>query len=362
MPSVAGPRRRLARAALGLMAALLMGCPKAAPEPAATWADTPRLPSPSAGSYARAPAEPTDPPLVELMRDHRWDASLAGGAASVALRASRGLDSPPWYVRHAGWKAGYPYPIDTLSLWRTGNGAPPPPGLLDWLDARTDAHDIGLVRARGDGQDVWVALTAQPRASIGVQPRQLPVGAAFTLPRQPGATFEVADGQGRVRNGRLDLAQTFTVDIAGEWVVKVEQEGKVVAWFPVYVDRQPPAEPIVATEVQGPLVDRVEKLLDHVRDAQGLGELQTDLLFQAAANRLLSDPAMSSDTLASRVGWDPKRLARWDVRAATLAAAMDRVIWEPAARPALLADSGHVGLAAEATEAGVHIVVLIGSE
>jgi len=320
----------------------------------------PRLPSPSAGSYARAPAEPTDPPLVALMHGKRWDASLAGAAAAVALRASQGGDTAPWFVRHAGWRAGYPYPISTLSMWRTPTGSTPPPDLVTWLASRTDAHDIGLVRARGDQQDVWIALTATPLGSVGVQPRQLPLGAAFTLPKLPGATFEVADGAGTVRSGRLDLAQTFTVERPGEWIVKVRHAEQVVAWFPIYVDRQPPSEPVIDVATEGALDQRLDQLLDHVRDQHALPSLEPDLLFQSAAARLLTDPSMPSGTLATRVGWAPEKLARWDARGPTLAAALDRVIWEPGARPALLAASGHLGLAAEQDDAGVHIVVLIG--
>ena len=335
-------------------------CPKPPAAPPASWADLPRLPSPSAGSYARAPAESSDRPLAELLAGHTWDASLSGAATAVALRASRSEDTAPWFVRHAGWTAGYPYPIDTLSIWRTGAGAAPPQELIDWLTTRPSTGDLGLVRARNDQQDVWVALTASPQESIGVQPRQLPRGAVFTLPKLPGATFEVADGLGRVQAGRLDLAQTFTADAPGEWVVKIMHGTRVIAWYPLYVERIPPTEPIVGTRTEGDVLERTEALVDAVRERHGLGPLDVDLLFDTAAARLLQDGSMPSGTLAARVGWDPKKLARWDVRGPTVAAALDRVIWEPAARPALLARTGRLGLAVEEDGSGVHIVVVIG--
>ena len=64
----------------------LTACPKKSdPAPVVSWADTPVLPSPSAGSYARTLGTPPDPPLAAYLHGVRWDASLAGAAAGVAL-------------------------------------------------------------------------------------------------------------------------------------------------------------------------------------------------------------------------------------------------------------------------------------
>ncbi len=337
------------------------GCKKGPPEAAASWEVVPRLPSPSAGTYARAPAQPTDPPLVPLMAGHTWDASLAGAASAAALQLAEGEATPTWLVRHDLWRAGYPYPVDTLTVWKTPVGAPPPPDLTAWLEARPAEADIGLVRARSQSHDVWVALTAQPRGSIGVQPRQLPLEAAFTLPVLAGATFEVADGVGSVRTGRLDLAQTFTVDVAGEWLVKVSDAQGTVARFPIYVQQTPPTAPVLALDVpEGTLAQQADALIDQLREGYDRDSLEADLLFQSAAAKLLGDPSLDTPTLAGRLGWPEARLARWDVHAATLLGALDQVIWEPAARAALLAPSGQIGVAAAEEEGRVHLVVLVG--
>lgn len=349
---------------VGLLAALLLasaGCRKAPPEAAATWELVPRLPSPSAGTYARAPAPPTDPPLEALLHGHTWDASISGAAAAVALQITKGEATPTWRVRHHLWRAGYPYPVHSLNLWRSPIGEPPPPEVEAWVTAQTEGSDLGLVRARASDQDVWVGMVATPRASIGVQPRQLPLDASFTLPVVQGATFQVADPTGRVQDGSLDLAQTFTVDVPGEWLIKVSDGQGVVARFPLYAGTTPPADPVLDLPLpDGPPEVQAESLIDQLREARGLASLEPDLLLQSAARKLLVEPGLSGEALATRLGIDADRLARWDVRDATVIGALDQAIWEPGSRPALLAASGQIGVAAAEEGGRVHLVVLVG--
>jgi len=340
----------------------LVACAKPPPAPAFSWADTPRLPSPSAGTYGRGSTAPTDPPMAALVAGKRWDAYLSGAAAGLAIKLLDAPSVPGWQVRHQAWRAGYPYPVDTMSVWRTAAGDSPPHELMDWLGRRTDQEDIGLVRARDPDGDTWVAITGAPRAALGVQPRQLPVGATFTLPAVPGATFAIADSRGELRSGALELPQTFTADIPGEWLVKVQDAQGVLARFPIYVAITPPTDPIVGVEIPGTPDEQVRGLLDEIRATHGLPPYTSDLLFESAARRDLEGNDSSKDELAGRLGWDPERLARWDVRAGSVAEALDRVIWEPGSRPALLAQVASYGVAATTDDKGVRVVVFVGFE
>ncbi len=346
----------------GLTLALLAfaGCPKKADEPVYTWADTPTLPSPSAGTYARAPGLPPDPPLATFVAGARWDASLSGAAAGIALALANTPALPNWQVRHEVWRAGYPYPVQTLSVWHGDTGAPPPAGVSEWLAKAPGSADLGLVRARNVNGDTWVGLVASPRGNVGVQPRQLPLGASFTLPPIDGARFVVADSVGDLRAGTLEIPQTFTVDHPGEWLVKVTDGTGVVARFPLYVGITPPTEPVVGEPVDGDADLQVRDLIAHLRAVHGLPTFSDDLLFDAAARRQLQPEPLTKDQLASRLGWDTDALSTWDIQATSVSEALDRVIWEPESRPALLSDAAVAGVAAEDTPRGVRVIVIVG--
>jgi hypothetical protein len=345
--------------ALALLA--LAGCPKKGPDEAVySWADTPTLPSPSAGTYARAPGLPPDPPLAALLAGTRWDASLSGAAAGIALALAETPALPNWQVRHEVWRAGYPYPVQTLSVWHGPKEGPPPVGVAAWLAKLPSDADLGLVRARNVNADTWVGLLATPRGNVGVQPRQLPLGASFTLPPIDGARFVVADSLGGLKAGTLELPQTFTVDHPGEWLVKVTDATGVLARFPIYVGVTPPTEPVVGEPVEGDSVTQLRDLVAHLRAVHGLEDFSEDLLFDAAARRQLQKGTLTKDELAARLGWDSQALSTWDVQASSVAEALDRVIWEPESRPALLSEAAVAGIAAEDTSNGVRVVVIVG--
>src|SRR5690606_27529378 len=87
-------------------ALLLLGaCAGKQVDPTPDWNSTPQLPSPRAGSYARVPATPADPVVAALAAGHRWDESLSGAAAGLALAAVRGEGSlEEWLIREAAWQ------------------------------------------------------------------------------------------------------------------------------------------------------------------------------------------------------------------------------------------------------------------
>src|SRR5690606_1977516 len=123
-----------------------------------------------------------------------------------------------------------------VRLWTTPLKSAPPPDLLEFLRTLDPSVDLGLVRARGDEQDAWVALTAAPRLSVGRQPRQVELGHRLTLPSHPGARWTVVDPSGEIMTGDLDTPAQIVLDLGGEWLVQVEDAQGVAAKFPVYVD------------------------------------------------------------------------------------------------------------------------------
>ncbi len=343
----------------------LAGCPKTTVIGAPDYAALPRLPSPSAGTYALAPQAPPDPVIKALLKGQTWDASLSGAAAGIGLSAANDRGGlARWQVREAAWKAGWPYPIQDVFAWATEEGGSPPTDMLTWVSTLQPATQVGLVRARGKGKDVWVGLGSTPRADVGVQPRQLPEGAQLVLPRVPGATYTISDPRGRLQQGHLEIARTLTVEEPGEWVVEIADAGGAIALFPVYVGLVPPDVGLFAearrdggdasVEVQA------ETLLSEIRRVYGLRPWTRDPLLDAAARSGLNDATQDTQALSARFGFEPGELSRWECRGASIEACLDGVLWAPRARPALLGDTDLLGMATSFDGHTVHLVALIG--
>jgi len=324
----------------------------------------PRLPSPIAGTYARVKAEPPDPVIANLVRDHRWDASLGGAAAGLALAAIRGKNAglDDWEVREAAWRAGYPYPIDVVKGWSTAE-AEEPEALREWLAGVDPTHDLGLVRARGDRGEAWVALVSNPRASVGLQPRQLPIGDVIGLPSIADAHYVVCDPDGIVVEGALEIAQKFTLDIDGEWIFEIADKKGPIALFPVYVGMMPPeiglleSGPHVRNGAEA--VDRVEAALSDIRGAYSARTWLRDAFLDQAAQGMLTNPKKTATAVANTLGYPPETMWRWECRARTVESCLDQILWDPRSRPALLTDSEFIGLGAEVRRGRVHVVALI---
>src|SRR5262245_20941069 len=165
-------------------------------KPAVAWDEMPRLPSPTSATYAIVPAKPPDPGVEFVLAGKPWDASLGGAAASLALAivSNRGSITPP-EVREAAWRAGWPYPVAEVHAWNTKAGEPPPPEIATWV-AQWEGASIGLVRARGGLEDVWIGLASRPAIDLGPLPRQMPKGGTIRIPAVPGAIGRVADPEG----------------------------------------------------------------------------------------------------------------------------------------------------------------------
>src|SRR5262245_60599968 len=102
--------------------------------PEVAWEDMPRLPSPTSATYEIVTAKPPDPGVEFVLAGHKWDASLGGAAAGLALAvvSDSGSITPP-EVREAAWRAGWPYPVHEVRAWATKAGHPPPDEIQTWL-------------------------------------------------------------------------------------------------------------------------------------------------------------------------------------------------------------------------------------
>jgi hypothetical protein len=326
--------------------------------------NAPRLPSPIAGTYARAKAEAPDPVIQKLTLEHQWDASLGGAAAGLALEAIRdkntGLER--WEVREAAWRAGYPYPIQQITGWTTPI-ATEPTGIRDWLGLVKHDQDLGLVRARGDRSEAWVGLVSNPRATIGSQPRQVRRGDNIRLPPIAGAKYIVGDPNGGLVEGSLDIAQDFEFDIDGEWLFDIVDSEGQIALFPIYVGMMPPdvglltwAPPPTTPEA---IIERVDALLRDIREAYGAQRWLRDSFLDQGAENLLLHPEKMPASIASALGYKPESTWKWECKARSIEACLDQILWNPLARPALLTDSEFLGLAAAVNGRDIHLVALI---
>jgi hypothetical protein len=342
-----------------LICLTFVGCPKPTVPPAAPWESVPHLPSPTASVYNRSPETPPDRPVAGL------DASLSGAAAALALELVQGkpLSLTRWRVREALWRAGYPYPVDDAKAWTAGPSGAPPPQLLDWLAAVHDDDDLGLVRARGHDDDVWVALKARPAVKLGPVPRQVPLGGKLVLPAIPGATWAVADANGNLQRGDLTAPVELDAGSAGEWLVEVSVDGASVALFPVYVGMVPPAVSLItdgpSLRTAADALARTESLLAGIRDVYGATPLARDFMLDAGARSLLNGNAGSQDGVAKSLGLPAEQTALWECTGTTVEACLDRVVWKPENRRALLDDQSGLGLAARVDDAGVHLVGIV---
>lgn len=343
------------------------GCRKPIEPAVPVWQTVPRLPAPKAGSYNRSKEPAPDPAVRSLAEGLPWDAALSGAAAGLALdlikaRTDRTLTR--WDVREAAWSAGYAYPIADARAWNASVDGSPPPDLLAWLQGVDATDDLGLVRARGQDGDLWVALRARPLLDVGRVPRQVAVGGVLELPAVPGARARVADANGHVTVVDLDRPASLTTATRGEWIVQVEQDDQLAALFPVYVGIVPPELPLI-TDVEAVVtstdaIARAERLLAEIRLAYGVEGVTRDFMLDAGARSLLGGGTTTAEGVVGSLGLTPANTALWDCRGTTIEACLDRMVWRPENRLALLDANSALGLAASVDPEGVRLVGILG--
>jgi len=323
-------------------AACAKPAPEVAPYPPSALSDAPRLPSPRSGSYARALQVPQDPVVRAVVRDRRWDASLAGAAAGLALGAAEGAGGfSRRELREHAWQAGYAWPVLALGVWRTDEKSVPPPGVIKWIQQQPADRDLGVVRARGGGQDIWVALAGQMQIDLGVIPRELTLGHALQLPTHPGGRWTASDGSGSLMRGVLDNGAAIPLDSAGEWLIHLLDDEGDLARFPVYVNAKAPRVGVL------PILDkpvntaneahtRTWQLLDIVRDVYGSSPIKRDDLMRETAVRAREADQRELGSQAARFARDPRRAVGWFCEASTVEDCVDQLLWDPRTRAPLV--------------------------
>jgi hypothetical protein len=352
---------------IALAALMLAGCPRPPVVIPVDWSQTPHLPAPTAPVYSSLPARPEDRGVATVVGLRTWDAALSGAATGIALQVLNGTGSlTPPELREAALRAGWPYPLIGGQAWPGELNSPPPKGVQDWLVSLPTGATVGLVRARGVEQDLWVGVASTVRVDIGQMPRQLPVGATLKIPAVPGAEVWVADPFGRLDHGQLDIPFTRTADVAGEWLVELRDREGPLASFPVYVGMVPPDLGLL---VPSPLPTEwqeadnlVVDLLADIRSAYGFRPYENDLLLQTAAQSAAADPNLDVKMIAPQVGLPPSNVWRWDCQAANVETCLDAILWDVRARPGLLASRALFGRHVSLTTSGVRIVLVVARE
>lgn len=350
---------KLTSAVLLVGASLLIGCGPKGVTPDLLL-EAPRLPSPTSARYVRSQGQPSDAVITELAKAHRWDESLSGAAASLALNwAELGTVPTTWRAREASWQAGYAYPVSTLRGWGSPIGSEPPPELLEWLAALKPEVDLGLVRARGTDGDFWVGLAATPAHDLGSLPRQIQVGGRIDLPVVAGAEATISAPDGRLFRASLEIPQPIEADQRGEWLVEVRQADRRIALFPIYAGMMPPEEvliePMGRPESAQRAEEQVRQAWQNARGAYGREPLEDDTMLTAAARSAITEGAANSAQVSQTLSYREDRIWFIECRAKTIEACMDQIVWNPAARPALLQIAGHQGLAVTLSDTEIHV-------
>jgi hypothetical protein len=191
---------------------------------------------------------------------------------------------------------------------------------------------------------------------LGTLPRVAELGGQLVLPPVPGANYLLADGDGALRQGPLDGGAKITLNLEGEWLLRVFDKSGVIAAFPFYVDIPPPTDnllPALPTPTPTPEAARsaLVDLFAIIRDAYGMSMWNPDPAADIAAQGLLAFSPREASTVVQEMGLS-QPVHVWSCTAPTIEACADAVVWDPRQRhPLLSPDFRHFG-AATSVEAG----------
>lgn len=342
------PRSAAPVALLALLPLLACVHPAAVPTaPAAPPA--PHLPAPVADLYVRHVGQPVDPLVAQVLGTRPWEEVLSGAAAGVALKAVNRIEVDLARARWAAVRAGYPYPVDRVDIVHVAHDAVPALPL-------PTSGDIGLVRARGPDDDIWVVLSGRGGPELPAIPREAQVGDSIALGE---LSWRAAGPAGDVR----EVAGSLVLDRAGEWLLQARQGDTVVATLPVYVGASMPEEAPVGAAVSGQ--DAEEATFNAVAEVwkwYGREAPVRDTGIDSVARvrlRQVQDgaPGASPAVLLRRAGFVDGASGA-ECKAPTLAECIEQMWWSPEQHAVFAAEYRALGVATQTEPGGVRVVVM----
>ena len=297
----------------------------------------PILPALEGAIYTLAPTAPRDPVVARIATELPFDEALSGAASSIAIGLSQGQDFDSADLTWACIRAGWPYPLSDMRSIAVEKDAQPH-GLLAEL-ALSPFSRIGLVRARGRDQDIWVLLQSEVKLLS-------PSGALF------------------------DLAEDLRLDESGEWLLESYLGETVLLRAALFVEMETPKDALLP--YQEPLSQEQDLSAEA---ATLLSEMHQD--FFGTDKGLSREAALDTSARLAMKAWlNSEELPAAHVRfeklgyvheprnellctGETIRACLDNLYWSIQLRQALLSEGHEVlGVAAEKTEDGEIMLML----
>ncbi len=297
--------------------------------------------------------------MAQLVEGRRYDEALGGAAAGVALAALQGEAVDDATVRWKSILAGYPLAVRGRAVASAPFGEVPE-DIRVALGLAPPNRDLGLVRARGPSDDLWVLLVGGERGDLPPFPREIAPGEALAL--APGLRWRVAAPDGSV----ADATGAPRMDQLGEWLVRGTDDEGVVVNVPVHVGvttpPTPPVHDVVGLE-RLELAAAARRLVDDARARYGHPPADDDPALASLARsrlrvELAGGQAPSFEHLLRVGGFVRGRVAGSSCRAVDVRACVEAMWWSVDGRAVLVAPFGSVGVAASPVEGGVVVVAL----
>ena len=187
----------------------------------------PVVPAPESSDYACARTQARDLMVAQVSKDLSWDEALSGAVAGLGLSTvnpnppGQYQVPPPLTLARLRWAAvvaGYPSPPIELITGRVESGVYPE-GLQvrinDWL---LPNDDLGLVRLRKGGEDLWLATRARSCVGFPNLKREYDVGESVDL-EGPTGRWRLLTPKGDILSGELPL--TAELQSKGEYWLQI---------------------------------------------------------------------------------------------------------------------------------------------
>ncbi len=339
------------RALSWLVLPLSLSCAHRPAEPVVSAAPSaPHLPSPVGALYVRHLARPVDPLVAQVLGSDPWEEVLSGAAAGVALEVAARRDVDLSTARWAAVRAGYPYPVLDMQVVHVDHEAIPKLTL-------PVSGDLGLVRARGPDDDIWVVLRGASGPALPPIPREAQVGDLVPL---SGAQWRASDPSGNVRV----VEKGLLLDRAGEWLLEAVADGHVVATLPVYVGERTPETPPFQGQLAGDdpeeaMFNALASLWDwYGRDAP-VRDSGIDSVARARLRALTAGGETEPAAMLLRRSGFVDGANGSECRADSLRACLEQMWWSADQRAIFAPDFSSVGVAAQGEGQGVRVVVMV---